>query len=462
MLTVPEDYANHSGSKIQLPYIVFSPFKTNRVRSPLLVAGGGGPGNGLGISKSDSYGMTKNIWYDWYSSAVDNRRALILVDNRGVGSSNPRLNCDEVEAAELQGLAQGLSGNSYLKLIGKAYRACRTRMTNNGIQLKQYNVSNAARDIEELRVNLGYKKLNIYGVSYGTRVAMMYQRMFPSKTRTLILDGVYPLFVKSHEEMHEHDKKTFDNLFSMCVEDIECNRKVGAGLKAEFESHLKHLESEPVTVTVTRGDSYMPTRVVVTPEVLVSALWSATYDEEKIKNLPRIIRSILSGATDHLAELVREEIVVNVTSGSLDEGAYASYSCYDEIPFADIDAALEKASKDIIPQYLNTDYLRAEAQLCDIWNVDAAPADIKRAEPILTPMLLYSGKFDPTTPPQWAERLRRYSRNSWLKIWPNISHEVMSVSACADWVAADFLNDPHNDPFDLECVQREDRFIFNL
>jgi pimeloyl-ACP methyl ester carboxylesterase len=462
ILTVPEDYSNPGKKNIQLPFIIFHPFKKNDEALPLLVTGGGGPGSGLGISERDAYTMDINAWYTWYSSAIHGGRSLILTDNRGVGSASPRLDCDEVEAAELKALEKGMTGNSYLEIVGRAHKDCKIRLIGNGVDLEQYSIVNAARDIDELRHNLDLKKLNLYGVSYGSRVALMYEQLFPSKTRSLILDGVYPLFVRSHQELHVHDGKTFDNFFERCSTDTVCRERFGVNLRLDFEEYLMDLEKNNITITVTIEDSLSPQKIRVTPNLLVNAIWSAMYDEYKIARLPKVIRSIISGGTDYLAEIIRDEVIWSITTGSMDEGAYALYSCHDEIPFSDIDLAISEANKDQIQKYLNVDYLRSEQQMCQIWGRNPADELLKEPVPPSAPTLIYSGELDPVTPPVWAEKLHNMSIHSWIITWPNIGHGVMSASACADWVAADFLMAPDKNPSFLKCVNEKTRFIYDI
>ncbi len=56
--------------------------------------------------------------------------------------------------------------------------------------LRQYTTSIAVRDLDDVRRALGYQRINLFGNSYGTRVAQHYARRYPKATRTLILDGV--------------------------------------------------------------------------------------------------------------------------------------------------------------------------------------------------------------------------------------------------------------------------------
>jgi pimeloyl-ACP methyl ester carboxylesterase len=47
-------------------------------------------------------------------------------------------------------------------------------------------------DLDEVRAALEYERVDLYGLSYGTRAALTYLRMFPERVRAVILDGVVP------------------------------------------------------------------------------------------------------------------------------------------------------------------------------------------------------------------------------------------------------------------------------
>ena len=56
-----------------------------------------------------------------------------------------------------------------------------------------YRSIDSAQDIEALRVAGGYRKIVLYGVSYGTRVALTYAALHPDRVAALVLDSVVPL-----------------------------------------------------------------------------------------------------------------------------------------------------------------------------------------------------------------------------------------------------------------------------
>ena len=78
------------------------------------------------------------------------------------------------------------------ELLIHAGQACHDRLVQHGVDLSAYNSAATAADIEDLRVVLGYSKWNLYGGSYGSRIALTVMRDFPQGVRSVILDSAIP------------------------------------------------------------------------------------------------------------------------------------------------------------------------------------------------------------------------------------------------------------------------------
>ena len=460
MLKVPEDYNKPQGSQVELPFIIFKAGEREDSTMPLVVAGGGGPGGGLGIAETDWYAFSSSVWMSWYNSTIQAGRDLVLIDNRGVGSSVPSLDCDEVEDAAINSLNKALDNDELVALTKTSYAACKERLEQQGIDISQYHVINAARDLERLRIGLGVEQLNVYGVSYGSRVSLVYEQLFPDSARALILDGIYPQSTKTYEYEPRHNAEAIMRVIDKCNRDNHCYSRFGHDLDVRFAEYLEKLSKSPVTVSVTNPVDYKPFEVLVTPQVFFDSIYSAIYDETVIAYIPKYLHAIMEGNTDYLAELVRDYFVVELTTNSLDEGAYASYACFDEIPFADFSAARDQLKAFPFQHYSNElvfDYVEA---MCAVWGVPRAPLDFKVPYSINTPVLIYSGELDPVTPADLAKPVMNNARKWWATVWPNIAHGVMYSSYCADWTAEAFLSDPESNPFIYECSEEKPRFIF--
>jgi pimeloyl-ACP methyl ester carboxylesterase len=104
-------------------------------------------------------------------------RDLLVFDQRGTGSSGP-LACPALEgSAEVFGA------------IGQAFERCALQI---GAVRGSYTTQESVADIEAIRQAAGYEKLVLFGVSYGTKVALEYAERYPQNVESLVLDSVVP------------------------------------------------------------------------------------------------------------------------------------------------------------------------------------------------------------------------------------------------------------------------------
>ena len=102
------------------------------------------------------------------------QRDLLIFDQRGTGSSN-RLRCDAFEGA--------------FASIAQAASSCANQL---GPARAFYRTAESVDDIESIRVESGYTKLVLFGVSYGTKVAEDYAAKYPANVESMVLDSVVP------------------------------------------------------------------------------------------------------------------------------------------------------------------------------------------------------------------------------------------------------------------------------
>lgn len=106
-----------------------------------------------------------------YLTAGLGTRDLLVYDQRGTGRSAP-LRCG---ALSRQGLSESQQVRQCAEQLGSARGYFRT--------------AESVADIEALRIAGGYEQLVLYGVSYGTKVALAYAAAYPQRVEALILDS---------------------------------------------------------------------------------------------------------------------------------------------------------------------------------------------------------------------------------------------------------------------------------
>jgi len=169
--SVPEDPDSPEGARIELAVAIVPAVATQAKPDPLFLLAGG-PGQGAIEGFTPILGAF---------AGIRRERDLVLVDQRGTGASN-RLDCPMPEEA----LASGDVSPAEMREMA---RDCLAKVHGDP---QFYTTSIAVRDLDAVRAALGYAEINVFGGSYGTRVAQHYARRYAEHTRTIILDGIVP------------------------------------------------------------------------------------------------------------------------------------------------------------------------------------------------------------------------------------------------------------------------------
>ncbi|HEX6305128.1 MAG TPA: alpha/beta fold hydrolase, partial [Anaerolineales bacterium] len=207
---MPENRARPEGSLIQLHVAVFRSRSEEPENDPVVHLAGGPGSSSLGVA---GYILGQGM------DAILEQRDLILFDQRGTGYSQPRLDCPEREALTPTLLEGSLSQRAEQDAIVEALRECRERLTEEGVDLSAYNSAASAADVNDLRRALGYTKINLYGVSYGTRLGLTVMRDYPQAVRSAVLDSAYPPQVNLYTSLAPNAERAFNQLFAGCTAD---------------------------------------------------------------------------------------------------------------------------------------------------------------------------------------------------------------------------------------------------
>ena len=112
-----------------------------------------------------------------------------------------------------------------------------------------YNSAENAADVADLRRALGVSEWNLYGVSYGTRLALTIMRDQPEGVRSAILDSVCLPQADHYAEMAGNAERAFDLLFNSCAEDDAC-AEAFTDLETVFWDLVNHLDTQPVVFSI--------------------------------------------------------------------------------------------------------------------------------------------------------------------------------------------------------------------
>lgn len=436
-LTVPEEYESQDGRTIQIAYVrLKSTAETqNQVDTGPLFMAQGGPGG----STIDTY-LTPMM-----SHALLKDRDIILFDQRGTEYSRPNLNCPEIDTLTVDTLDQQLSLDESERLNLAAMTACHDRLVKEGINLSAFDSIENARDINSLREALGYDKIHLYGVSYGTLLALQYMRLYPETLYSVVLDGVVPPQTNFILEAGQNQDRAFSRFFDSCRQDTRCNQEFPELEKVFFEL-IKQFNKEPVEITVNNledGKSYPGT--LLTGDTFQWMAFQLLYSGDILPMLPRLIYDVKSGNYEVTSRLLG----ILLFDQTMSYGMYYSVVCAEDADFSPSDQDLQGVRPEIVrieersPQQL--------LNVCAAWDVQTLEPEVDEPVQIDVPTLLLSGAFDPITPAKNAEAAAISLPSSFAYVFPTGAHGQM-LNTCADKIIRDFLNQPEQAP-NTSCIQ---------
>ncbi len=444
VLTVPEKHATPKGPTIQLGVVIIHSFSNSPAPDPLIMLQGG-PGG----STIDSYALPMLGQAD-----IRVQRDIILFDQRGTLHADPFLSCPESLAYTQDTLDKDLSIAEDIAGSIDAELACRDRLRAKNIDLSAYNSLENAADIEALRLALGYDKINLYGVSYGTLLAQHFMRLFPRSARSIILDAVVPTQTNFITQIPYTMDRAYKALFSACADDPQCSVNY-PNLEQVFFDLVAKLDREPLRVPLTDPETNRRYQWHFDGNDLTETVFQLLYSSEILPALPMLIYDLKEGRSDFLSAIMP----LLIFDRTMSDGMYTSVMCAEDSDFGPADMAVGGVRS----EFVDSNLIQANAfkSLCQQWGVPDLGAEMDAPVSVTVPTLLLSGHFDPITPPEFGKTVAKNLPHSYAYTFPNTGHGAFLSSACAESIILDFLDDPDKAP-DSDCIRRESGVTFLL
>lgn len=421
-LSVPENRNTPGSRTIDLRVVVIPAVSRGAAPEPLFLLAGG-PGQ----AASEAFTPLLPAL-----AQVGQTRDIVLVDQRGTGGSAP-LSCP----AEAEGL-EASSGAPEDPAVLAWWRACLAGLD---ADPAQYTTEIAARDLDEVRAALGYERVNLLGVSYGTRAALTYLRLFPERVRALVLDGVVPPDMAIGAAMARDGQRALDLTLDACAADAACAAAF-PDLRADFAALLERLAAERPLVALDDPFTGAPAEVRLTRELAAVTVHGLSYAPETAALLPLLIHT--AQREGDLRPLAAQSLITSrQLADQIALGMRASVLCAEDAPRYPA-AAAEGYLGDLMP--------RALGAACAVWpRGEAGPATAPVESDV--PALLLSGERDPVTPPAYGEAVAAGLPNSLHLVAPGQGHNVF-FRGCLPALVAEFLEAGGAAGLDASCVGR--------
>jgi pimeloyl-ACP methyl ester carboxylesterase len=431
-ITVRENRQRPEEGDIELHVAVIKSHNPTPLPDPVVYLEGG---PGAGALRGLQYGL------DGAFEAVLDERDLVIFDQRGTGYSRPNLSCPEVSNVTVNAIRDPISPADAEPLFLTAYRECRDRLQREGVALDSYNSFASAADMDDLRQALGYEQWNLYGISYGTRLALTYVRDFPDATRSAVLDSTYSPEVDLSADVIVGARRALDVLFAACAADEQCGTTY-PNLERDFFDAIRDLDAAPAPAEVRDPGGSVAFEAQITGDELLLAVFLAMYSDFYIPSLPRVMALAAERDLSPVADMLGIPVAFSET---ISAGMYTSVQCNEDVSFSS-PAQVEAKARPYpeLHHFVDTDI---SFPLCAFWG--AGEADAIENQPVSTdiPTLVLSGEYDPITPPDWGRAVAQRQTPGYFFEYRGLAHGVtVSGFDCPVDMMLAFLHEPQLSP----------------
>ncbi|MEW6365366.1 MAG: alpha/beta fold hydrolase [Acidobacteriota bacterium] len=448
-LIVPENRNNANSRRIKIYLTIYKNPKSHSESGPLLfLTGGPGASTAQAVELFENKDNNPYIKKTFVDTFRDNRD-LIVVDQRGTNYSVPALYCSQ----ETAGLRRSMYGSSFSEQATarvEAVEACYERLSASGIDLSAYNTFENAADIKDLRDTLGYDTVNLFGVSYGTRLSMTIMKLYPEILRSVVLDSVLPPEVNPFDEQPAGVMYALKSFFRACKTDFPDTEEA-------FYEIITRLQGNPVNTighgTNSKGkpiQALIPVDAQIFVSYVMGQLRSTPYDASLPLNIAKIYEtqdySVVAdawiGNTNYL--FAAGKAGTDAPSLGMFESMAATSDGHYTTPSKVLSMIYLAMDNPAIQGWARNSFIYSEPAIQRLWEVTPVSPDIQYPVISNIPTMLLSGSIDSGTPPVWAQDSARYLSHSF--VFTILAGHATTYLGCAAKMMDDFLNDPSTRP----------------
>jgi pimeloyl-ACP methyl ester carboxylesterase len=236
--TVPENRKVSSSRSLKLSFVRF-PATSGKKGSPIVYLAGGPGGSGVDAARGRRFPLFM---------AMREFGDVIAFDQRGTGASNDAPVCKPQKAFPLDQLLTSESAGAFYRGLAQE---CVGFWKSKGVDIAGYTTVENAADVDELRKRLGAEKVTLWGISYGSHLALAYIKQFPKRVDRVVLSSIEGL-----DETVKVPAET-DAFIARLQKTIDLDPAAAQAypdLAGTIRRVQKRLEEKPVKVAVKRED----------------------------------------------------------------------------------------------------------------------------------------------------------------------------------------------------------------
>jgi pimeloyl-ACP methyl ester carboxylesterase len=422
---VPEDRGRQAGRTLAISVVVLPASTLSPQPDPLIMLPGG-PGQ-----SSDALAPLAGAL-----GGVRRNRDIVLIDPRGTGKSAP-LRCASLAPRDaFDELVEE-------QTIAVAAQRCIAELRAGGdADPAQYTTSAVVADIDAVRIALGYDRINLWGGSYGTRVAQEYLRRYPQHVRSVVLDGAAPPAMRIGFDPWLSREAALDQVIAACAASPAC-RQAYPDLDATLERirvDLAHVR------TITVADPRTGAERAFRPsfDMVIGALQGLVYAPEAASLIPALLARVAAG--DYAPLTAAALLLSDDVAKTVNLALHFAITCAEDAP------RIDAAETDRMLARLRAPALaRRDLAACDGWPRPPVPADFYAPVVSDKPVLILSGGLDPVTPPAAGEEVAKTLSHSRHIVAAGYGH-IVSPHACAPRLIEKFVEDPGFATLPSSCI----------
>lgn len=431
-LVVPENRQRPNGTTIRLAVAILR--APAGAKLPPLVMLHGGPGkSGIQILPA--------------AAAQPWPRDVVIYDQRGAGFSRPAP-CPDFGSQKLAARQTESSARRIERRIRTAVSECLASMRAQDIDPAAYTTAESAEDLADLRKALGYSTWDVYGVSYGTRLALAALATDRSGIRSVVLD--HPM--KPGPHMADRTRRTQNSLervFAACAADVTCHAAFSHPDR-DLDVLFRDLAATPLRVR--RSDSPGDDEALVLDgRRLVLAVEEGLHSAKQVPWIPFLLGELRDG--DRLR--ASRELVGWLEGQDNPRAITNLVNCNDE--YGPGERAVEQRTLTSVSKPIRSVAHDSALRTCDLWTkrFDDTPTPFAAAD---VPVLILTAEFDPATPPEDGRDIAAMLPNAHHYELRGESH-AGAPAGCRRSIIGQFFDDPSREP-DVSCIAAMPRVQF--
>jgi pimeloyl-ACP methyl ester carboxylesterase len=407
--SVPEYRADPATKLISLHYVRF-PSTAENPGNPIVYLSGGPGGSGVATAKWRRYPLFL---------AMAAYGDVIALDQRGTGQSDSPPEC---RSSQLAPSTDPVSDEAFAELHRVAIRECEVFWAEQGTDLRGYTTRESVQDLSALRTHLGAEKISLWGISYGSHLALAAMKAIPDEIDKVIIASVEGL--NQTVKLPSRTDAYFEQLGDTLGE---------ADLPGLIRAVHSALDEEPISLDLDMGDRGEVPYLLQRRDMQMMAS-SAIADPEWAKQMVALYKAVLAGNYEPIQQMLTRfvnpdlPIVLRAMPTAMDRASGITQSRLAQVE--------RQAKNSLLGAYLNFPMPHA---LSEIEHIDLG--DDFRAKPVSAiPTLVLTGSLDGRTYPVSQREATSELTNATHISVKGAGHNVFMASPAVGDLMAAFLS----------------------